>query len=69
MTPRILTFLMAVGLAPAALAQSASLINTFTNPTPAHFDSFGISLAAVGNDRVIIGASGDDTHAANSGAA
>ena len=31
---------------------------TITNPTPAAGDSFGISLAAVGNDRMVIGAPG-----------
>ncbi len=42
---------------------------TITNPTPAYDDRFGISLAAVGTDRVLVGASGDDTSASNAGAA
>src|SRR6185295_6186741 len=41
----------------------------FLNPTPASEDEFGASIAALGNDRVIIGAPGDDTSEANAGAA
>jgi len=59
------------GLVPpfAGLAQNPPLITTFTNPTPVLNDWFGYALAAVGNDRVLIGAYGDDTGAVNSGAA
>src|SRR5437867_3147251 len=42
---------------------------TFTNPTPAVDDRFGYSVAAVGTDRVLIGAPLDDTGATNAGAA
>ena len=42
---------------------------TIPNPTPATFDSFGAAVAAVGSDRAIIGASGDDTGASGAGAA
>ena len=44
----------------AALAQgsSAPLITTFTNPTPADYDIFGGAVAAMGNDRVLVGAEG-----------
>ncbi len=42
---------------------------TIANPTPAAIDYFGISVAAVGSDRVLIGAFGDDTGAADAGAA
>ncbi len=45
------------------------LLTTFTNPTPAVRDWFGMSVAAVGTDRVLIGAIGDDTGATNTGAA
>ncbi len=48
---------------------NGTLLTTFTNPTPAAGDYFGISVAAVGSDRVLIGAYGDDTGAADAGAA
>ena len=35
------------------------LLNTFTNPFPDEFDHFGCSVAAVGVDKVLIGASDD----------
>lgn len=47
----------------------AQLMTTFTNPTPAAGDSFGYSVAAFGNERVIVGAEGDDTGGSNVGAA
>ena len=54
----------------AYLFKSAgALLTTFTNPTPAADDYFGYALAAVGNDRVLIGALFDDTGATNAGAA
>jgi hypothetical protein len=48
---------------------NGTLLTTFTNPTPADFDSFGSALTAVGPDRVLVGASGDDTGTNNVGAA
>jgi hypothetical protein len=49
---------------------SGTLLNTITNPTPAVGDGFGGRLAALGNDRVIIGAMFDDTQRAqNAGTA
>ena len=42
---------------------------TIANPTPEAFDSFGNSVAALGSDRVLIGAFGDNTGAASAGAA
>jgi hypothetical protein len=48
---------------------NGALLTTFTNPTPAAPDSFGYAVTAVGNDRVLIGAYGDDTSAPNAGAA
>ena len=59
-----------------AMAQSTcaqgtvvKLLTTITNPTPTLDDWFGNSVAAVGSDRVLIGAPYDDTGAANAGAA
>jgi hypothetical protein len=48
---------------------NGTLLNTFTNPTPASFDNFGWSVAAVGTDRVLIGALLDNTGAPEAGAA
>jgi hypothetical protein len=46
------------------------LLNTITNPTPAVSDNFGTTVAALGNDRLIIGATHTDTkHADNVGTA
>jgi hypothetical protein len=47
---------------------NGTLLTTFTNPTPAASDSFGYAVAAVGTDRVLIGAHLDDTGATNAGA-
>ena len=46
-----------------------TLLTTFTNPVPAAFDAFGYAVAAVGSDRVLVGAYGDSTGATNTGAA
>ncbi|MBI1925765.1 T9SS type A sorting domain-containing protein [Candidatus Poribacteria bacterium] len=43
-------------------------MHTFTNPTPAAFDSFGTSVSVDG-DRVLVGAYADDTGAPDAGAA
>jgi len=40
----------------AALGQNPVLINTFTNPAPEAGDFFGAGIAALGSDRVLIGA-------------
>ena len=48
---------------------NGTLLTTFTNPTPAANDNFGISVAAVGSDRVLIGAYFDGTGATEAGAA
>ena len=45
------------------------LLATIPNPTVAAGDQFGVSVAAVGSDKVLIGAHKDDTGAANAGAA
>src|SRR5512141_3061472 len=56
-------------LAPlTVLAQSATLLTTIANPTPALRDRFGGSLATMGSDRLVIGASQDDTGNVNAGA-
>lgn len=47
----------------------ATLQATVTNPTPGSTDSFGESVAAVGAQRFVIGASRDDTGATNAGSA
>src|SRR5262245_51782752 len=49
-------------------AQTPVLLRTFNNPAPAIDDNFGSSMAALGNDRVLIGARYDDTSATNAGA-
>lgn len=43
------------------MSTNGALITTITNPSPAVGDLFGSKMAAVGNDRILIGASGDDT--------
>jgi hypothetical protein len=48
---------------------NGTLLNTFTNPTPAVRDWFAWSLAGVGSDRIIIGGVWDDTGAADAGSA
>jgi hypothetical protein len=45
------------------------LLTTFTNPTPAGGDLFGYCVAAVGSDRVLIGAHSDNTGATDAGSA
>lgn len=74
-TDRVLigAFLDDTGVADAGAAYlfstNGSLLMTFTNPTPAVNDWFGASLAAVGTNRVLIGARYDDTGAGDAGAA
>lgn len=48
---------------------SGGLVRTFTNPAPASLDVFGRAVAAVGNDRVLIGAPFKDLGNNNAGAA
>ncbi|BAY24264.1 integrin alpha beta-propeller repeat protein [Calothrix sp. NIES-2100] len=48
-------------------AVTGNLLHTFANPTPEPGDIFGVSVAISGN-QVLIGASGDNTGASNSGA-
>src|SRR5260221_14150517 len=51
-----------------AVPAVGDLLLTINNPTPAAFDNFSISVAAVGNN-VLIGALGDNTGGNDSGAA
>ncbi len=48
---------------------NGTLLNTFTNPTPADSDHFGWGLTAVGTNYIVIGAWKDDTGAMDAGAA
>lgn len=48
---------------------NGTLLNTFTNPTPARQDWFAWSVASAGSDRVILGGVWDDTGATDAGAA
>jgi hypothetical protein len=48
---------------------NGTLLNTFTNPTPADNDRFGLPVVPVGNDRVLIGAHYDNTGASLAGSA
>jgi len=69
--PKLLLVLLLVGPGPAfAQGAGANLLTTFTNPTPAAYDYFGRSVAAVGTSRVLIGAYRDsNTRASATGAA
>ena len=60
-----LPFLGAVYL----FSTNGTLLRTFANPAPAAANTFGGSVAAVGSDRVLIGAMDADTGARSSGAA
>ncbi len=51
------------------LTNGGNLVMTFTNPTPADSDFFGYAVAAMGTDKVLVGAYNDDTGATNAGAA
>jgi hypothetical protein len=51
------------------MAQNGSLTTTFTNAAPTALANLGWSVAALGTDRVLVGAPGDDTGAENAGAA
>jgi hypothetical protein len=70
-TRRCFLFL-ALSLAAAVVARAQTTIGslsvTFTNPAPASSDFFGYAVAALGTDRVIVGAYSDDTGASDAGA-
>src|SRR2546423_1347554 len=57
------------GAAEYLFSTSGTLLTTFTNPTPGPGDRFGVSVAAVGSDRVLIGAYEDDTGVPSAGVA
>jgi hypothetical protein len=63
----ISTLVLALPLAMAA--QTPILVRTFPNPTPNTADYFGMSLATLGNDRILVGAPYDGTTATNAGIA
>jgi hypothetical protein len=48
-------------------AQTPVLLSTFNNPSPAAGDNFGAAIAALGSDRLLVGAPYDDTTATNAG--
>jgi hypothetical protein len=50
-------------------SNNGSLLTVFTNPTSQVYEAFGYSLAAIGTERVLIGAFGNNTGAPNAGAA
>src|SRR5689334_10646236 len=62
----ILTLLVTWPLAMAA--QTPILVKAFSNPAPNTADFFGSAMAALGNDRILVGAPSDDTMATNAGA-
>jgi hypothetical protein len=49
-----------LGGAAYLFSTNRTLLTTFTNPTPASGDRFGIAVAAVGADKVLVGADRDD---------
>ena len=49
--------------------ENGDLVTTFNSPAPAAGDRFGYAVAAVGSDRVLIGAPGDGSAAVKGGAA
>jgi FG-GAP repeat len=65
---RLIPTLLITLVAALAPAQTPVLLRTFNNPTPATEDFFGWAIAALGNDRILIGAPYDDTTATNAGA-
>ncbi|MBM4095026.1 MAG: hypothetical protein FJ276_37290, partial [Planctomycetes bacterium] len=56
------------GMAYLFNGSTGALLAEYHNPTPAEEDRFGSSIVAIG-DKVLVGAPGDDTLAANGGAA
>ena len=46
----------------AIAAQTPILVNTFPNPTPAAGSSFGTAIAALGSDRLLVGAYGSPSN-------
>ena len=51
------------------VALDGRLVSSFTNPTPASGDYFGIGVASLGNEGVLVGAWGDDAVGFDSGSA
>lgn len=48
---------------------NGTLVTTITNPTPAFAEGFGVAVASPANDRIVVGAWGDNLGAVSSGAA
>ncbi len=48
---------------------NGTLLTTYINPTPGQSDRFGTAVSGVGSDKVLIGASDDDTGGVNAGSA
>src|SRR5215471_9808067 len=67
MKPIISTLVLVLPL--AMVAQTPILVRTFPNPTPGMSDYFSWTVAALGSDRVLIGAISDDNMATNAGIA
>ena len=63
----VLIWLFFAGI--ATQGQIATLSSAYTNPSPASYEYFGSVVAAVGEDKVIIGAEFDGTGAPVAGAA
>jgi hypothetical protein len=57
LTARVIIAIIGALLPVMTMAQSPVLMTAFTNPAPSKDDLFGRSVAALGNDRVIVGAS------------
>lgn len=57
-----------VGVA-CLLSTNGTRLITFTNPAPAYNDQFGWSVAAVGEDRILVGDHLDDAGALDAGSA
>ncbi|HEX5221703.1 MAG TPA: FG-GAP repeat protein [Verrucomicrobiae bacterium] len=64
---RTLWLILALIIPLSTTAQSPVLLRAFNNPSPAADDYFGMAMAALGNDRVLIGATSDDTTGTNAG--
>src|SRR5262245_47343976 len=65
---QLLLIAVSCALSPlAAIAQTPVLLRTFNSPKPAAQSNFGVGMAAMGNDRVVISARNNATTATNAG--
>src|SRR5262245_45907821 len=67
MNPLIPTLLVTL-VTTMSPAQTPTLLRTFNNPTPGIGDNFGRAMAALGTDRLLVGAPNDGTGGTNAGA-